>query len=354
MNDPLHAVDTSELAATLGPVLVHQCAGRLTDAAWFRSTWQRGGAATAFATWHCDEGPVPVMVKMPVGPTEYRWTRALSDSGDRLCPTPRVLASDERLGGYDLAWLVVERLDGHTLHHEWSHDAAVELLHAAAAFQARAARVASPTAAPSPLDWDKLIHRARDLARESALPEAQHWNDAVKKVLRVLPRLTAKWHARPINSWCHGDLHPGNAMRRMAAAGAKAAIAATANADAAGRNAGAGRADNGSVARAPCVLIDLALVHAGHWVEDAVYLERQFWGHMDQLFGLHVVSTLARHRREIGLPTDGDYGAIANLRRLLMASIAPVNMVAGGGESSPKYLHAALETIERLLPQLAH
>lgn len=335
MNDPSHAVDSSELAATLGPILVQHCGGRLTGASWFRSTWQRGGSATAFATWQADDGPIPVIVKVPVGPTEFRWTRSLGDGSDRHAPTPRVLAGDDRLGGYDLAWLVVERLDGHTLTHEWTHDAADDLLQAAAAFQGRAAQVASPTAPPPPLDWDRLIHRARDLARESALPEAQHWNEAVKKVQRALPRLVQRWQARPINAWCHGDLHPGNAMRRMPARGSTPG-------------------DATSPARAPCVLIDLALVHAGHWVEDAVYLERQFWGHMDQLFGLHTVSVLARHRREMGLPTDGDYGAVANLRRLLMASIAPVNMIAGGGESSPKYLHAALETIERILPQFAH
>lgn len=57
------------------------------------------------------------------------------------------------------------------------------------------------------------------------------------------------WESRPRDTWCHGDLHPGNAMRR----------------------------DLGNGQRGRCVLLDLAFVHPGHWVEDAVYIERQFW-----------------------------------------------------------------------------
>jgi hypothetical protein len=105
------------------------------------------------------------------------------------------------------------------------------------------------------------------------------------------------------------------------------------------------------VVDAPCVLIDLALVHPGSWIEDAVYLERQFWGKPEALFGIHPVSTLAKHRRDLGLRTDGDYGTLANLRRVLMASVAPLYFAQ---EGHPRYLHAALETLDKLLPQVAH
>jgi aminoglycoside phosphotransferase (APT) family kinase protein len=181
--------------------------------------------------------------------------------------------------------------------------------------------VAPGVARPPEPDWDKLLHRAREVVRESELPEAQHWNESEKRVRRVLPTLAAKWAARPVDSWCHGDVHPGNAMWRM----------------------------NGS-GEAECVLIDLALVHAGHWVEDAVYLERQFWARPEQLFGVHTVTMLAKFRRELGLSTTGDYGAVANLRRVLMAACAPVWVAVDG---HPRYLHAALETIDRLLPQVS-
>jgi phosphotransferase family enzyme len=314
--------DGRSLGETLGPALLEQCAGKLRDLAWFRSSWQRGGAATGFATWHDGGQTSPVMVKLPVGPLEYRWTIQLS-SPATATSTPRVLASGTAIDGYDLAWLVVERLGTQTLTHGWCQHSLECLLRSAAQMQARAAAAAPIGAKPSEFDWDRLLHRARSLIRESALPEAQHWNEAVKRVQKVLPILAQRWAARPVDSWCHGDLHPGNAMWR-----------------------------GGGDAKAPaCVLIDLALVHAGHWVEDAVYLERQFWGRSDQLFGVHPVSLLARYRRELGLPTTGDYGALANLRRVLMAACAPVWVA---GEGHPRYLHAALDTIDKLLPQVAH
>jgi aminoglycoside phosphotransferase (APT) family kinase protein len=169
------------------------------------------------------------------------------------------------------------------------------------------------------MHWEELLARAREIARESVFPEAQHWNDVVKKAQKALPKIAARWESRPIDTWCHGDLHPGNAMRRDDSA-------------------------------SECVLIDLALVHAGHWVEDAIYLERQFWARPDALFGIHPVSLLARYRRELGLSTSGDYGTLANLRRVLMAACAPLHIA---GDGHPRYLHAALETLERLLPQVS-
>src|SRR2546421_544761 len=62
----------------------------------------------------------------------------------------------------------------------------------------------------------------------------------------------------------------------------------------------------------PCVLIDLALVHSGHWMEDALYLERQFWGHEPLLHGVKPLPMLAKLRRERGLPTDDHYSELAN------------------------------------------
>jgi hypothetical protein len=310
--------DGHGIAASLGPALVEHCHGKLSSIEWFRSTWQHGGAATGFARWQ-DNGAaaIDVLVKLPIGPVEHRWTSQLS-SEDAAAPTPRVIACGETLGGYDLAWVVVERLDGHTLTHGWCKASLDDLLKAAASMQARATQASALAPAPPTPDWEKLIARARDVARKSDLPEAQHWNEVEKRVQRALPRMAMRWASRPIDSWCHGDLHPGNAMRRQ--------------------HGGA------------CVLIDLALVHAGSWVEDAVYLERQFWGRPDQLFGVHPVSDLARYRRDLGLRTEGDYGMLANIRRVLMAACAPVYLAR---EGHPKYLHAALETIDRLLPQVS-
>ena len=51
--------------------------------------------------------------------------------------------------------------------------------------------------------------------------------------------------------------------------------------------------------RGRCVLIDLALVGPGCWIEDALYLERLFWGQEDQLFGMDPLGTLASTRQAI-------------------------------------------------------
>jgi len=333
MGDPTHSVapavhDGRSLGETLGPAIIHHCQGRLRDLAWFRSSWQRGGAATGFAQWIGDDGrPRGVMVKLPVGPVEYRWTTQLAAASGTPGPTPRVLASGTTLGGYDLAWLVMERLEGQTLNHGWCQESLEDLIRAVAHMQARAEAVAPVSGTPPDPDWDALLHRAREIVRESSLPEAQHWKASERHVRRVLPKLAAKWASRPVDTWCHGDLHPGNAMWR------------------------GGPIENGSPPAKSCVLIDLALIHPGSWVEDAVYLERQFWGRSEHLFGVHTVSLLAKYRREMGLQTNGDYGAVANLRRVLMAACAPLWLA---GEGNPKYLHAALETIDKLLPQVSH
>ena len=174
-----------------------------------------------------------------------------------------------------------------------------------------------------------------------SIQEAQRWNQAIKHVQHVLPRLVARWESRPINTWCHGDLHPGNAMRRPAAAGGPLPPGATPG----GGDGGPTPADN----PAPCVLLDLALVHAGHWVEDAVYLERLYWGKPELLHGVKPVSALSKFRKELGLhPAPGEDSAmLASVRRVLMAASAPAYLHR---EGHPRYVHTALETIERLLP----
>jgi len=123
-----------------------------------------------------------------------------------------------------------------------------------------------------------------------------------------------------LDTWCHGDVHPGNVLRR---------------------------GEHGQL-----VLIDLGLVHPGHWIEDALYLERQYWGHEDWLGGVKPVSILGRLRREAGLPMDGDYGELANIRRVMMAACVPAVVDREG--SNTKYLRHALDLIERLLPQIPH
>lgn len=329
MSAPPHG-DSSALASALGPALRETCAGRLSPIEWFRSAWQRGGAATGFATW-TDSREIPVVVKLPVGPVEHRWVTALGsvgagswdDPAARAIPTPRVVASGETLAGYDLAWVVMERLPGQPLSQHLDEACLLDLLAAAADFQAAAASAAPLGPRPPSPDWGAAIHRAREIARAGGIHECQKWNEAIHRVQKALPVLKTRWEARAINAWCHGDLHPGNALRRSDAPPGPAA------------------------ARRGCVLIDLALVHPGHWVEDALYLERQFWGHSESLHGVKPVSVLARLRRERGLAADDNYSEVGLVRRVLAAACAPALV---DREGNSKYLHAALTTIERLLP----
>jgi hypothetical protein len=333
---PPSDADTHDLAIALAPSLAAECDGRLGPIEWFHATWQRGGAATGFSTWALDDGRrIGVIVKFPVGACELRWTTALGrtaadawHSDDSHClPTPRLVASGLELGGYDLAWVITERLQGPALSSNLSEQSLLDLLAACADFQAAALRTSLVSESPQAAQWEKTLDHARQVARAGGIHDDQKWNDAIKKVQKHLPQLRARWDARPINAWCHGDLHPGNALRRPPSDNYP-----TSNGTSRG-----------------CVLIDLALVHPGHWIEDALYLERQFWGHEPLLHGVKPLSMLAKFRRDRGLPTDDHYPELANIRRVLTGACAPALVER---EGNPKYLHAALEVVERLLPQV--
>ncbi|MFG0285697.1 MAG: aminoglycoside phosphotransferase family protein [Phycisphaerales bacterium JB039] len=330
--EKLPTEDTLALGASLGPSIRDACGGRLSDIEWFRSTWQRGGAATGNATWTTPAGrAIPVMIKAPVGPVEFAWTSRLGrvdpDNGaweapaDQTPPTPRVLAGAESLGPYDLGWLVVERLPGRPLAAAADRPALEALLRAAVRFQALAADAAPLTRPPDGPDWHSAIDLSRRVAAAGDIPDAQRWNNVLRRMQKCLPRLLEMWAARPVNAWCHGDLHAGNAMWRTGGDGAR------------------------SVA-----LIDLALIHSGHWSEDAIYLQRQYWGREELLAGLKPVGFVSKYRREMGLEVESGYGPLVRIRRALAAATAPAQLEV---DSSTVYVAAALATLEELLPALA-
>lgn len=325
--------DAHALATSLAPLLREHCGGRLGPIEWFQCAWQTSGAATGFSTWTFEDGRrVGTLVKIPVGPVEHRWTAGMGlveperwDEPQNLAKsTPRVLAGGLELGGYDLAWLVTERLAAQPLSQLLDGQAVHDLIEAAADFQAESVRWRPEVEAAERHNWPSAIERSRVAIKASGIADAHRWNEALKKVHRALPSLLAKWNSRDTGHWCHGDLHPGNALRRVAAAGEE-------------------RPARG------CVLIDLALVHAGHWVEDAVYLERQFWGHAEKLHGVKPVTALAAARRARGLRADDDYSGIATVRRVLMASVVPLFL---DREHNLKYTHASLEVLEKFIPQV--
>ncbi|HZW10097.1 MAG TPA: phosphotransferase, partial [Phycisphaerales bacterium] len=230
-------------------------------------------------------------------------------------PVPRVVAAGEMLGGYDLAWVVIERLAGPTLNHAICEPMVQELLQTAAEFYAAAAGVRPVEGNGEGRDWAGLLARSRGALEHVRMPEVQRWREALHRLDRCLKKVLAIWDARALDTWCHGDLHPGNAMRRAS--------------------------NNGAPGR--CVLLDLAFVHAGHWVEDAVYVERQFWAHPEVLGSTKPVSELARRRRALGLPSHGDYAELAAARRVLMAGCAPAWWET---EGSPAYARGALKVLE--------
>jgi len=321
-----HPILGASLGPALEPVLRTVCEGKLSQIRWFRSDWQRGGGSTGLAEFQTGTATVEVVVKLPVGPVEFNWATALGRRADfdPDLPVPHIYAADTALSGYDLAWLVMERLPGQPLGGHLDADGVHAIIHALADWHERASRLQPPGPAPKPADFARAIEHSREVCKHGVLPEHQKWNHELKALQKVLPELVARWEARPMSAWCHGDTHPGNAMRR---------------APCPGKSVGRG------------VLIDLALVHPGHWIEDAVYLERVHWGRPEALAGVAPVAALAATRRAAGLRWSEDHGLLAAVRRVLMAGCAPAALER---EGNPKYLHAALEVLQRYLPQVTH
>jgi len=331
------------LGESLGPALHDECGDKLGDIEWFSTPWQRSGASTGYTHWRLPDGSViDGIVKVPVGYREWYWSTKLGETDPMWyrspeaehLPVPRVLASGTELGGYDVAWLVVERVAGSSLKSELESGvgprAALErLFQAAARFHAAAGAVREPTDEDGPArrDWAGMIERSARAVRDNPVPEGQRWGGMIERVGASLDGLVSRWRSRPMRTWCHGDLHPGNVLTRPSGV--------------AGARSGAGVAED----RQEAVLIDLGLVHAGYWVEDALYLERLFWGRTELLGGADPVTLLGEARSGIGL--EGDVtaaSAMAEVRRVLMAATSPAFL---SQEGDPAYLGSALDRLER-------
>ncbi|MDZ4753578.1 MAG: aminoglycoside phosphotransferase family protein [Phycisphaerae bacterium] len=308
------------LAPALGAELLRVHEGRLTDLHWFRTDWQRGGAATATALWHeraeqRDQAHSrPVVVKVPVNLREYRWLRHLAHGSSPAGahdehPIARLVASGDVLGPYDFAWVIIERIAHGPLGTSWHCEHLRRICDAAARFHRLAS--ATPTE-PLPVDepWDALVRAARERTREPSFPERTRWSNSLKDLSKRLDRLVERWQQRAPLGWIHGDLHPANAMSRV------------------------------SCSEGPVCLIDFAEVRVGHWIEDAIYLERLHWPKPERL-DPKPLKCLADARKREGLD-NGDYPAIASIRRLLLAGTAP----AFRGEQSPVFLGACLGRLE--------
>ncbi len=306
------------LATSLSPHLKKACDHRISDITWFRTDWQRGGAATGSAMFTDDNGvEQPVIVKIPVGDRELTWTRRLQSDEPNLI-VPRLFASDDHLNGYDFGWLVIERLPHGPLGAAWRDGHIPRIAEAIARFHA-AASAYPIDREPRIEDWDELLSGVRQNLKDNAIDRKQQWTAAVKTLQQRLDSLVTEWRARPITGWLHGDLHIANAMSRV------------------------GLEDG------PVCLIDLAEVRPGHWIEDAIYLERQFWAVPERMKECKPVRAIADARRALNLPVESDYPRLALIRRALLASTAPRFLRS---EGDPRYLAACLDRLESSLAQL--
>ncbi|MEM9884157.1 MAG: phosphotransferase, partial [Planctomycetota bacterium] len=263
--------------ATLEPVLRDHCAGRLSPINWFRTAWQRGGALTGYATFADDTGdPHPVVVKLPVPPRERRWLLTLQTDTEADRVVPRLFAHGESLGAYDFAWVVMQRLPHGPLGPAWAGREFDLVVAAAGRFYRQTAGVPlDPHAGPRQRDWQDILDRGRKHVQDRGTNDPQRWKAALKRAAKKLDAWTGPWLARPAGDWCHGDFHLGNAMSHWPA-------------------------DHDHPDDAAGVLIDLAEVRVGHWVEDAVYLEHLFWSRPHRLAGRKLVSMIARQRKAHG------------------------------------------------------
>jgi len=298
----------------LEPFLQQVCQGQLSEIRWFRTDWQRGGAATGYATFTEQGIANDVVVKLPVPPRERRWLEILSTHVNGSPSVgPKLYAHGESIGGYDLAWVVMEHLPHGPLSSAWDGQEFDLLVEAIGRFYQVSSHVPL-SGKPRERDWQAMFERARKHVADGAVADPQRWKNALKKTHKKLDEWIAVWDSRPIEDWRHGDLHLGNAMTREPAP------------------------------QGPAVLLDFAEVEPGCWIEDAVYFEHLYWASKQRLGGRKLAKAVAHARRDADLPVASDWADLANVFRALQAMATPAGLSRGGNEA---YVASALEVLER-------
>ena len=288
--------------AELEPVVRSVCQGRLSEIHWFRTDWQRGGALTGYAKWRDDDDQEqPVVVKLPVPPGERWWFKHLQPFAD---VAPRLYADGETLSGYDMAWLVMQRMSHGPLSASW-HGREFDLLVEAAGRFYAAADQADISGLTDQRDWSAILDHARQSVHHHSLANEQRWNKALKQARRRLKSWLTLWNDRPQDQWCHGDLHLGNAMTSRPAPDG------------------------------PALLFDYAKTHLGHWVEDAIYFEHLYWHRREQLAGRKLCSMIAKQRKKTGLAVHADWPQWASVHRAFFAMGTPAMLAQAGAPPVP-------------------
>lgn len=184
-------------------VLEPSVAGSMRDAQLGELTTNYSGAFMAYGSWLGQDA----IVKVGATPQELRWTRELARVDPDLIPT--LYASGEALGSEPLAWMVMERC-AHDLGWQWGGVGYGMLMEAGVRFQIAAREIAPPV---GPEDVDPGPFFA--LARSALTCDPPAPGPAVE----LLARAESDW-ASVIDlcgvELCHGDLHAGNAVCRVA------------------------------------------------------------------------------------------------------------------------------------------
>ncbi len=310
-----------QLADMLLPHLYRACNGHLGDVNWFRADWQRGGAATGRATWRASDGSEhDVMVKFPIRARELLWMRRLQHpQGDLKPVVPHVYASGSSLESYDLAWIVIEWLPYGPLGKRWHADHVSRTVEAVTRFHEEADAFVVDQEKARVEDWNALCENSVRSIKRNHIAEEARWLGLLDRLQENLPSMVERWRSRDADHWIHGDLHLANAMSRVAA-------------------------ESGEV-----TLIDLAEVRPGHWIEDAVFLERRLWARPERLEATRPVKAMAETRIARGLSVQKTYETLADIRRALMASTAPAFMKT---EGHPKFLSACRNQLTSALDRL--
>ncbi len=287
------------------------CGGRLIDFHWFRTDWQRGGAFTAKGMYHVDDlKTVNVVIKFPIPSVERLWLTRLSEAGNNI--VPKIHAHGDRLGNYPIEWIVMEHLPYGPLSSKWN-GAEFDLLVEAYGRMADAMNAFPVDQQPHRKDWEEIWQKSRQNVHAHAIPNEQRWNKALKQANRKLKDWLATLDDQPMDHWVHGDLHLGNALSRVAPPGG------------------------------PAQLIDFACVRAGHWLDDAVYLEHLYWARRDMLKGRKLCSMIAKQRKKHGLRVCAQWPQWAQIHRALLAMSTPAMLEHDG---SPAHVEAALQILE--------
>jgi hypothetical protein len=291
--------------------LIEACQGRLSALRWFYTDWQHGGSLTAYAVYH-DDKDYDVFVKVPVGIGEKLWTHRLQGPANIV---PHLFAHGDSLGELEFAWVVTERLPYGPLASAWGGQEFDLLIEAVGRFYTATADF--PVEGQCELrDWPAELDQARQTLRRMDFAESKRWAKVLKASQKKIKEYTAVWDERDVDFWCHGDMHLGNAMTRYTAP------------------------------QGPAILIDMALVHRGNWVEDAIYFEQQYWGHEQALGGRKLGRQLAYERKRLGLPVSKQWSILADSYRALLAMTTPLTVQM---RNDPAHMHAALSLLEKAI-----